>query len=54
MFDPFRRRHMSYYRHDNASAAQELRATAWRLIAVLMVALTVALLSRLTFGPALF
>jgi hypothetical protein len=45
---------MSYSRPENASAAQELRATAWRLIAVLAVALTVALLSRLTLGPALF
>jgi hypothetical protein len=44
---------MSYHGLDRAGAAEETRTVAWRLIAVLAVALSVALLARIALGPAL-
>ena len=47
---------MSYLhpRRSSETAAAELRAMAWRLIVVLAAAVSVALVSRLALGPALF
>ena len=44
---------MSYHRPEPTTHAQELRAVAWRLVAVLAVAVSVALLARVALGPAL-
>jgi hypothetical protein len=44
---------MSHLRSERAAAAEELRAVAWRLIAVLAVALSLVLLARVALGPSL-
>lgn len=44
---------MTCHRPERAQPTEELRAVAWRLIAVLAVALSVALLARVALGPAL-
>lgn len=45
--------HLCPYR-ERASAAHELRAPAWRLVAVFCVAVALALTARLSLGPSPF